>query len=294
VITVVVPTMDRPDHVERCLRALLAGGRGPVEIIVVDQSADDGTRRLLETFGDAPVRWVDQPQRGVSLARNRGAELAGTEYVGFIDDDAEVEPGWVEEVERALEALGRPDALYGAILAPQPVDRRDLEVSTHAIAAPTVWPAGTHPAKVGFSGHLVVRRSVFFEEGGFDPRLGPGSRLASAEDVDLNYRLLRSGRRLASTPALRMVHHQWRERSAIPRHMYRYNFGQSAFCAKHLRAGDRGVLPVIAGQAVDDLRMLASAVRRRSWLRARVAAYRAVGTVRGLVAGWRSFAADGG
>jgi GT2 family glycosyltransferase len=294
VISVVVPTMNRPDYLERCVRSLLGGPGAPDEIIVVDQSADDATRRRVESLDGAPVRWVGQERASASLARNRGVELATSEYVALIDDDAEVEPGWLSAALAALDELGRPDALYGAILAPEPMDPRDIAVSTHLVAAPTVWPRRTHPAKVGFSGHLIVRRSVFLAEGGFDPRLGPGSELVSAEDVDFNYRLLRAGHRVASTPAMRMVHHQWRDRDAIPRLMYRYNFGQSAFCAKHLRVGDRAVLRVLVGQAGDDVKMLASAIRRRSWLRARVAAYRAVGTVRGLVAGWRSFSATGG
>jgi GT2 family glycosyltransferase len=287
-IAVVVPTMGRPDHVERCVRSVLAGTVAPTEVIVVDQSADDATRRRLEPLGER-VRWVHQARPSTSAARNRGVELAATEYVGLLEDDGEVEPGWLAAALRSLEELGRPDALFGAILAPAPTDRQDLEVSTFAVARPTVWERGTHPARVGYGGHIVVRRSTFFAEGGFDPRLGPGSPFRGAEDMDFNYRLLHAGRRLASTPALRMVHHQWRERSELPRLMYGYNLGQAAFCAKHLRRRDAGVLGVLGGQARDDVRMLASAVRRRSWLRARVAAYRAVGTVRGLVAGWRCF-----
>jgi GT2 family glycosyltransferase len=287
-IAVVVPTMGRPDHAERCVRSVLAGKIAPAEVIVVDQSADDATRRRLAPLGER-VRWVHQPHASASLARNRGVELAATEFVGLLEDDAEVGPEWIDTVLRALDELGRPDALFGAIVAPGPVGRRDLAVSTFDVAAPTVWPRGTHPARIGYGGHLVVRRSTFLAHGGFDPRLGPGSPFRGAEDMDFNYRLLRAGRRLASTPALRMVHHQWRERSELPRLMYGYNLGQAAFCAKHLRRRDPGVLPVLGGQALDDLRMLASAVRRRSWLRARVAAYRAVGTVRGLLAGWRRF-----
>jgi GT2 family glycosyltransferase len=288
-IAAVVPTKDRPDHLERCVRSLLAGPRPPAEIIVVDQSAGDATRRRLERFDGAAIRWVPETRASASLARNRGVELATTDYVGLLEDDGEVEPDWLEAALRGIDELGEPDALFGAIAAPAAVDPRSLEVSTFSVVAPTVWPQGTHPARVGYGGHVVVRREAFLAEGGFDPRLGPGSRFRGAEDMDFNYRLLRAGRRVASTPTMRMVHHQWREPGALPRLMYGYNLGQAAMCAKHLRAGDRGVLPILRGQAVDDARMLASAVRRRSWLRARVAAYRTAGTVGGLVTGWRYF-----
>jgi glycosyltransferase involved in cell wall biosynthesis len=288
VITVVVPTLDRAEHVERCLRSVLAGAAQPREVIVVDQSAGDATRRAVERVG-GPVRWVHQAERSTSLARNRGVELAGTEYVALLEDDGELEPGWMEAAPGALDSFGRPDALFGAIVAPPGSEGRDLQVSTHHVAAPIVWPASTHPARPGFGGNAIVRRDTFLAVGGFDARLGPGSPHHGAEDIDLNYRLLRGGHRVASTPALRMVHHQWRDAAAIPRLMYGYNLGHSAFCAKHLRAGDRGPLRLIARQAADDGRMLASALHRRSWLRARVAAYRTAGTWVGLARGWRAF-----
>ena len=289
-ISVVIATLDRPYHVERCVRSLLAGERVPAEIIVVDQSRGDACRRMLEALGDERVRWVHQPEPNASLARNRGVQLAASEYVALLDDDTEVGPSWVGDAERALAELGMPDALFGTVVAPGALDRRDLAVSTHDVAAPTVWPAGAHPALPGYGCHVIVRRATFRSLGGFDSRLGPGSPLYGAEDIDLNYRLLRGGRVVASTPKVRVTHHQWRERDALPRLMYGYNLGHSAFCAKHLRRGDLGVLRLVARQLLDDGRMLGSAVRRRSWLRARVAAWRFVGTLRGLVEGWRRLA----
>ena len=74
--------------------------------------------------------------------------------------------------------------------------------------------------------------------------------------------------------------------------MYGYNLGHSAFCAKHLRGGDMRPLAFVAIQAGGDVKMLASALRRRSWLRARVAAWRAAGTWRGLASGLRRFRAS--
>ncbi|MEA2312351.1 MAG: hypothetical protein QOE28_2319 [Solirubrobacteraceae bacterium] len=286
-ISVVVATLDRPLHVARCVRSVLAGDVGPGELIVVDQSDGDGVRRALADIADPRVRVVHQAQRSASLARNRGVELAASEYVAVLDDDAEVGPSWLADIAAALLDLGEPDALFGAIDAPPEAAGRDLAVSTHAVAAPVVWPATAHPARPGFGGHMVIRRTAFRELGGFDERLGPGSPLFGAEDIDLNYRLLRSGRTVASTPAVRMVHHQWRDDTALPRLMYGYNLGHSAFCAKHLRQGDLGALRLVARQALDDVRMLASAIRRRSWLRARVAGWRARGTARGLLEGWR-------
>lgn len=290
-ISVVVPTLERPDQLERCLRSLLACDPAPAEIVVVDQSADDRTRRLVGELGAPGLRCEWLEQRSASAARNHGAALASGEYVALLEDDAEVGPGWVGDVGRALAELREPDVLFGAIDQAGRVDRQGLAVSTHEVSRPTVWSRRAHPARPGFGGHMVIRREALAEVGGFDPRLGPGSPFFGAEDIDLNYRLLRSGRVVASTPAVRMLHHQWREPDTIPRLMYGYNLGHSAFCAKHLVRGDLRPLWFVAVQAAGDVKMLASAVRRRSWLRARVAAWRWAGTWRGLAAGVRRFRA---
>lgn len=290
-ITVVIPTLERPEQLERCLRSLLACDPPPQEVIVVDQSRDDRSREVVGRLGTERVRWVRLERRSTAAARNHGASLASTDYLALLEDDIEVAPSWTADVAAALRQLDRPDALFGAIDEPARVDRRGLAVSTHDVPVPTVWGRGTHPARPGYGGHMIIRREVLLETGGFDPRLGPGSPFLGAEDIDLNYRLLRAGRTVASTPGVRMLHHQWREPARLPHLMYGYNLGHSAFCAKHLIRGDLRPLAFVAVQAGGDAKMLASAIRRRSWLRARVAAWRAAGTWRGLVAGLRRFRA---
>ena len=82
--------------------------------------------------------------------------------------------------------------------------------------------------------------------------------------MDLGYRLLKSGYRIASTPGFEIVHEQWREPNDLPRLFYGYNLGGAAFCAKHLRSGDLRPLRFLLVQVGGDARMVLSAVRRRS------------------------------
>lgn len=287
-VSVVIPTMDRPEHLVRCLRALLGGDEAPREILVVDQSAGDATRQAIAELGAPEVRRLTLDEASTARARNRGLELAANPYVALIDDDGEVGVTWLRDLRIALRELGDPDVLFGTMEAP-PGDQPELAVSTHRVSAATIWRSTAHPAEPGFGGHMVVRRSVVLADGGFDARLGPGSRFFASEDIDLTYRLLRSGRSVASSPSVRMIHHQWRTPKALPGHMHGYNVGFGAFCAKHLRLGDRRVLAFLALQMVNDMKMFASAARRRSRLRTRVAAARLAGTFRGLVTGWSAF-----
>lgn len=291
-ISVAIATLDRPRHVERLLSSLLAGSQLPREIIVADQSQGDSTRDVVRRLDDPLVRYVLLSSSGVSRGRNAAAAVAGGEYVVFLDDDGEVEPHWLASVLATLNHLEWPDALFGAIRAPDGTVGGDvLPVSTFEPAFTREWTGRIHPNRLGHGGHMVIRRETLASLGGFDERLGPGGALRGAEDMDLNHRLLGSGARVASTPTFTLIHHHWRAPAAMPEHFEGYNFGHSAFCAKHLRAGDLYALGLFVCQIADDARMLASAVRRRSRLRARVAMRRAVGTWAGLVAGWRAYGA---
>ena len=288
-VSVVVPTLDRAFRTAAVVRAILAGDALPLEILVVDQSEDDSTERALELIGDQRVRHVPLRPPSTSAARNKGARLARGEYVAFLDDDVEITADWLAALIREILNLGRPDALFGEVHAPEGFapDRTHLPVSVFHVEEARVWEDVVHPNRVGYAANFVCRREVFLEAGGFDTRLGPGSHFPGAEDMDLGYRLLKAGYRIASTPGFEIVHEQWREPGDLPRLFYGYNLGGAAFCAKHLRSGDLRPLRFLLVQVGGDARMVLSAVRRRSRVRARVAAARTAGTWSGLAQGLR-------
>lgn len=289
-VSVVVPTLDRAEKAAAVVRAVLGGTVAPLELVVVDQSRDDATERALAALGDERVRVLRHAPPSSSGARNKGARAATGDYVAFIDDDVEITPAWLESVEAQTRRLGYPDALFGEVHAPEGFapDRDHLPVSIFHVERARVWQDVVHPNRVGYAANFVCRRDVLLAVGGFDPRLGPGSEFPGAEDMDLGYRLLKAGYRVASTPGFEIVHQQWRDPDDLPRLFFSYNLGGAAFCAKHIRTGDLRPLRFLAEQVAGDLRMVASSLRRRSTVRARVAAARSAGTWTGLVRGFRT------
>ena len=292
-IAVAIATIGRPSWLERCVASVLAGTSRPAEILVVDQGDGDATRRVLERFDGEVVRHVHHSPPSLSAARNRAADLSRSEYVVFADDDLELPRDWLASIHGELDRFERPDALFGEIRAPAELADGLVPVSTFRVEAPRSWGGLVHPNRLGYGGHMVVRRSTFGALGGFDERLGAGSRLRGAEDIDFNYRLLRAGHRAVTTPRVWAVHHQWRTPSALPRLFYGYILCHSAFCAQNLLGGDRYAARLFVSQVGDDARMLGSALRRRSTLRARIGLWRTIGTWHGLALGWRAFSATG-
>jgi GT2 family glycosyltransferase len=288
VISVVISTFERPDLIRPCIERILVGTELPEEVLVVDQSRGEQTRRVIDSLDSDIVRYERHSPPSVSGSRNRGVELAREEYVAIVDDDCEMTPDWLQRVLKELERFDRPDALFGEARHPAPgVDRKALEMSVFTVEdGPREWTFPAHPASIGYGCHMVLRRAAFLELGGFDELLGVGAPLPGAEDMDYNYRLLKNGYRAISTPAIWVIHHQVRSQAEVPREVYGRNFGFSAFCAKHIRQGDRYPWRLFLRQVLGDAKMLASAVRRRSPVRARAAAWRALGTWVGLVRGW--------
>lgn len=100
-ISVVIPTLDRPRLVARCLRALAQSTleTSRFEVIVVD----DGSREPLDAVvRDAQegltVQLLRQQQSGPAQARNTGAKAAKGTILAFTDDDCEPAPGWLTQV----------------------------------------------------------------------------------------------------------------------------------------------------------------------------------------------------
>ena len=94
-ISVVIPTHDRAEPLSRALTSVLAQTLAPMEIIVVDDGSTDPTRSLVERRFPA-VRYLYQPNRGVSSARNRGIRAARGDWIALLDSDDEWLPGKLE------------------------------------------------------------------------------------------------------------------------------------------------------------------------------------------------------
>lgn len=87
-ISVVITTYNRPLKLMRCIEAAHSQHIKPHEVIVVnDGSTMDYSQFKLNATKQFEVIWVDQPNGGVSSARNLGASLATGAFVAFCDDD---------------------------------------------------------------------------------------------------------------------------------------------------------------------------------------------------------------
>lgn len=108
-ISAVIPTRDRPEVLSRTLSSLRAQGVFLAEIIVVDASSDDATRRVVNRHQElyAPgstVVWQMAAKQGAAVQRNQGVEIATQKFICLFDDDILFEPNCVEHLWNAIES----------------------------------------------------------------------------------------------------------------------------------------------------------------------------------------------
>ena len=87
-ISVVIPTWNRADTIEKAVRSALDQIVLPFEILVCDDGSTDGTEQIVKSIGDERVKWIPSPHSGrPALPRNRGIRESKGEWLAFLDSD---------------------------------------------------------------------------------------------------------------------------------------------------------------------------------------------------------------
>lgn len=210
-VTVVISSYDRAPWLRQCLLSLLPDSEpsGVIEVLVVDNNSTDDTAGVVRDLaGRYPsLRYVHEPRQGRSHAKNRGLAAAGADWVAFLDDDARVLPGYVDELLR-LVADGRYDLVGGVYLpwyAEGRVDWFRDEYASNAGLSP--WEGEMPEDRYASAGVMLVRRSMVEAIGGFDPRLGMGGGLMGyGEETRLQLALRQAGGRIGFCPTWQIEH----------------------------------------------------------------------------------------
>jgi glycosyltransferase involved in cell wall biosynthesis len=190
-MTVVVCAYNEARCIQACLFSLLAQTRLPDEILVVNNASTDGTAELARAVPG--VRVIDEPTRGLVIARETARRHARGEILAYLDADCRAPICWLERVERRFEAQPSCLAVTG------PYRYYDWDRSGRALlrAYDIVVAVPTHllvhrVLRLGailYGGNFAVRGESLTSIGGFDRSIE-----FHGEDTNLGRRLTRIGR----------------------------------------------------------------------------------------------------
>ena len=191
-VSVVVPTRDRPERLERLLAGLREQTlpRDRFEVVVVADGAGEATEAVLaheEARGELALQVVHRPvPAGPGAARNLGWRIARAPLVAFTDDDCVPEPSWLSAV-----LGGRPrEAIVQGRTEADPSELEQEGLVSRTLRVQQLGPRFE-------TCNMVYPRAVLESLGGFDERFGlaPGG-----EDTDLAFRAIKAGQRIVFAP----------------------------------------------------------------------------------------------
>lgn len=261
--SVVVCSRERPTLLTDTVRSVLAARSVPRELVVVDQS--ESANAELAALGEVRgcrVRYVHSATSGLSRARNIGIREASETVVVLLDDDMFVDDDWLTTLLSGLSAGGRAVAT-GRVLAAPPEGRAGVVPPAALVTreTPDVY-RGAQPADVVPGANVALPRELVLALGGYDERLGAGTRYGAADDNDMGHRLLLAGCEVRHVPEAVVFHRAWRPQNELVGLRWRYGRGKGAFYAKHIAGGDRHMLGRLRSDAGRRLRAAGAAAVR--------------------------------
>ena len=213
------------------------------EAVIVDNNSNDGTRLAIAPLLSAhpqKFKYLFEGRQGKSLALNAGIAEAKGEVFVFTDDDCVPDPDWLAAIAREFSADPSLGALGGRV---ELFSEEDRPVSIRTSRERTLVSSRDQLLSLLIGCNMAIRRSALEVVGGFDPFLGPGTRLPAMEDLDLLYRIFRKGLKIIYSPDALVLHNHGRTSDEQIQALNRgYVVGRGAFYCKHVLTGDVDVL----------------------------------------------------
>lgn len=217
-VCVVVVNYNRCKLLRACLESLSHQRCIPSDVILVDNGSSDGSVEMAETefagTGRLPLRVIRNSRNlGFCEANNQGIRMSEAPLVALLNNDAEADPRWLEQLSKAF--LNHPDVGMAASKILVHSDPSKIDKAGHLIywdgqnrgrgtgqvdrgqfdeVEEVIWPDGCA---------AMYRREMLEAIGGFDEDF-----FAYADDAELGLRARIAGWRCLYMPEARVLHHR--------------------------------------------------------------------------------------
>ena len=195
-ISVVIPHLNQPELLSRCLASITAGSLQPKEILVVDNGSSVMPHDICAQVENVTLLHEETP--GPGPARNLGVAHASGDVLAFIDADCLADPEWLAVAARIM--MDPAAEILGGDVRIAYSDPGNLTM-IEAYESIYAYRMDRYIAREGFTGtgNLVVRRRVLDD-------VGPFAGLSVAEDRDWGQRATQAGHTIRYVPDMKVYH----------------------------------------------------------------------------------------
>ena len=197
-VSVIVPAYNAEKTLSENIEVLLAQDypKDKIEIIIVDDGSTDATSEIAKQYS---VRYIYQENKGPAAARNSGWKMSNGEIICFTDSDCIPEKEWVRKLINRYNSdkIGGVGGSYDSALP--------KNLLSSCVHEEIIQRHFEMPEKVDYLGafNLSYRKSVLEDVDGFDESY----RMASGEDNDIAYRILKRGYHLIFDKDIKVTHY---------------------------------------------------------------------------------------
>ena len=179
-ISVIIPTHNRAHTLQRAIDSVIEQNTPVSEILLIDDGSSDGTGDLIQDLYP-DIKYIYQPQHGVSNARNKGIEMARGEWIAFLDSDDSWLPHKISRVADLIQTDSTCQLIHSdeiwirngiRVNAMKKHQKRGGDIFEHCLPLCVISPSA-----------VVVRKHLFTDFGLFD------EDLPVCEDYDLWLRI---------------------------------------------------------------------------------------------------------
>ncbi|HHW36017.1 MAG TPA: glycosyltransferase [Bacillales bacterium] len=148
-VSVIIPTFNCEEYIDKAIESLLEQSYRNIEIIVVDDGSTDSTRKVLSKF-DKDIIYFYKKNGGEASARNYGLSKATGEYIAFLDADDYYDPIKIEKQINVMIQNPEVDIVYNDVTV---IDTNNQEINI-------LKSEGTFNNKYDFFSQMLYRQII--------------------------------------------------------------------------------------------------------------------------------------
>lgn len=88
-VSIIIPVYNKQDFLDECIKSVSTQDYDELEIIIVNDGSTDKSEEIIEKWiiHDSRIKYINQSNKGVATARNRGISIAKGDYIFLLDAD---------------------------------------------------------------------------------------------------------------------------------------------------------------------------------------------------------------
>lgn len=173
-ISIIIPLYNKEEYIASTLNSILSQSFHDFEIVIVNDGSTDDSISIVHSFYDSRIVIIEQPNSGVSVARNTGIINATGSWILFLDADDILVEGALESLNRLLISYPQSDICSGNYIT-RTQNKKEIKACKNVdegyINAPQKLWAGAWSMRLG---SFIVKKDMVINIGLFPIDMSKG------------------------------------------------------------------------------------------------------------------------